>query len=168
MSRDAPRRYLIAYDVADDRRRVRVSTKLLSYGDRVQYSVFVVDGRPARMVRLKAALHRLLDESADSAIMGRCQSCAIDSSRSSASVDRSPTSTSSSSDARCEHSDDSPTTLRHSRIRSGRFGGRVRVLSLPEPAGRAPYSTAAPSRGSLHAGAERGDPVTAPPRRCLH
>jgi CRISPR-associated protein Cas2 len=69
MSRDAPRRYLIAYDVADDRRRVRVSTKLLSYGDRVQYSVFVVDGRPARMVRLKAALHRLLDESADSAII---------------------------------------------------------------------------------------------------
>jgi CRISPR-associated endonuclease Cas2 len=38
MSREDTRRYLIAYDVADDGRRVKVAKKLESYGDRVQYS----------------------------------------------------------------------------------------------------------------------------------
>jgi CRISPR-associated protein Cas2 len=69
VSRDAPRRYLIAYDVADDRRRARVSTKLSSYGDRLQYSVFIVDGRPAKVVRLRSALARLIDQATDSVII---------------------------------------------------------------------------------------------------
>ena len=69
MSRDAARRYLVAYDVADDRRRLRVSTKLSSYGDRVQYSVFIVDGRPAKQVRLRAALAKLIDQDADSVLI---------------------------------------------------------------------------------------------------
>ena len=33
MSRDACRRYLVAYDVVDDARRLRVAKKLESYGD---------------------------------------------------------------------------------------------------------------------------------------
>ena len=69
MSRDAARRYLVAYDIADDRRRLRVSTKLSSYGDRVQYSVFVVDGRPAKLVRLRAVLARLIDAGVDSVLI---------------------------------------------------------------------------------------------------
>ena len=69
MSRDAARRYLVAYDVADDRRRLRVATKLSSYGDRVQFSVFVVDGRPAKLVRLRAALSRLIDPELDSVLI---------------------------------------------------------------------------------------------------
>lgn len=69
MSRDATRRYLVAYDIADDRRRSRVSTKLSSYGDRIQYSVFVVDGRPAKLVRLRSALIRLIDQVADSVLI---------------------------------------------------------------------------------------------------
>ncbi len=69
MSRDAARRYLVAYDIADDRRRLRVSTKLSSYGDRVQYSVFVVDGRPAKLVRLRAVLARLIDAGLDSVLI---------------------------------------------------------------------------------------------------
>ena len=69
MSRDAARRYLIAYDMADDRRRTRVSTKLSGYGDRVQYSVFVVDGRPAKLVRLRATLSRLIDPTSDSMLI---------------------------------------------------------------------------------------------------
>ena len=69
MSRDAARRYLVAYDIADDRRRLRVSTKLSSYGDRVQFSVFVVDGRPAKLVRLRASLSRLIDPDIDSVLL---------------------------------------------------------------------------------------------------
>ena len=69
MSRDAARRYLVAYDIADDRRRLRVSTKLSSHGDRVQYSVFVVDGRPAKLVRLRAVLARLIDAGLDSVLI---------------------------------------------------------------------------------------------------
>ena len=69
MSRDAARRYLVAYDVADDRRRLRVSTRLSSYGDRVQFSVFVVDGRPAKLIRLRAALSRLIDPEIDSVLI---------------------------------------------------------------------------------------------------
>lgn len=69
MSRDAARRFLVAYDISDDRRRMRVATKLSSYGDRIQYSVFVVDGRPAKLVRLRLALSRMIDEAADSVLI---------------------------------------------------------------------------------------------------
>ncbi len=69
MSRDAARRYLIAYDVADDRRRLRVATKLSSYGDRIQFSVFVIDGRPAKLVRLRSDLSRIIDQMPDSVLI---------------------------------------------------------------------------------------------------
>ena len=69
MSRDAARRYLVAYDIADDGRRLHVSTKLSSYGDRIQYSVFVVDGRPAKLVRLRAALSVLINPEVDSVVI---------------------------------------------------------------------------------------------------
>lgn len=66
MSLDDVRRYLIAYDVSDDVRRTKVAKKLESYGDRVQYSVFIVDTRPAKLVRLRAQLADLIDEDTDS------------------------------------------------------------------------------------------------------
>lgn len=69
VSRDARRRYLVAYDVVDDRRRTRVARKLSGYGDRVQYSVFVVDARPAKLVRLRGQLFRLIDQSLDSILI---------------------------------------------------------------------------------------------------
>jgi CRISPR-associated protein Cas2 len=69
MSRDQPRRYLVAYDVADDHRRERVAAKLSAFGDRVQYSVFVVDGRPAKLIRLRPALARLIDPASDSILI---------------------------------------------------------------------------------------------------
>ena len=69
MSRDAPRRFLIAYDVTDDRRRTRVATRLSSFGDRVQFSVFVIDGRPAKLVRLRRTLKMLIDPEVDSVII---------------------------------------------------------------------------------------------------
>lgn len=69
MTGDAARRYLVAYDIGDDRRRSRIAKRLQEYGDRVQYSVFVVDVRPARLVRLRTLLEDLLDESADSVLL---------------------------------------------------------------------------------------------------
>jgi CRISPR-associated protein Cas2 len=56
---------LVAYDIVDDRRRDRVAVALQEHGDRVQFSVFLVDGRPASFVRLRHALERLIDPSLD-------------------------------------------------------------------------------------------------------
>jgi CRISPR-associated protein Cas2 len=52
---------LVAYDIVDDRRRDRVAVALQEHGERVQYSVFFVDGRPATFVRLRAVLLGLID-----------------------------------------------------------------------------------------------------------
>ncbi|MCW5941094.1 MAG: CRISPR-associated endonuclease Cas2 [Fimbriimonadaceae bacterium] len=48
-------RVLVAYDIADDRKRERLARALAAFGDRVQFSVFLchVDAR-----RLRALLHR--------------------------------------------------------------------------------------------------------------
>ncbi|MGO9791187.1 MAG: CRISPR-associated endonuclease Cas2 [Solirubrobacteraceae bacterium] len=59
------RRLLIAYDITNDARRDRVAVTLQRYGERVQYSVFVVDGRPAQFVRLRLTLSKLIDPNAD-------------------------------------------------------------------------------------------------------
>ena len=54
--RDDVRRVLVAYDVPSDRRRTRVAKTLLKYGDRIQYSVFVVDAAPAKLLRMRGEL----------------------------------------------------------------------------------------------------------------
>jgi len=65
---DITHRYIVAYDVADDRRRSRIAKTLGSYGDRVQYSVFIVDVKPAKFLRLQAALARLVHVASDSVL----------------------------------------------------------------------------------------------------
>ncbi len=69
MTAGSAHRYVIAYDVVDDARRVRVAKKLQAYGDRVQFSVFWVAVSPAKLVRLKAALTALIDQNEDSVLM---------------------------------------------------------------------------------------------------
>jgi CRISPR-associated protein Cas2 len=66
---DHPRRHLIAYDVADDRRRVKIANFLSAHGDRVQYSVFVVDCRPAKLIRIRAQLANLIRADEDSILL---------------------------------------------------------------------------------------------------
>jgi|AntDryMetagUQ889_1029465.scaffolds.fasta_scaffold21803_1 CRISPR-associated protein Cas2 len=61
----AIRRLLVAYDIAEDQRRDRVAVELQRHGERVQYSVFLVDGRPAEFVRLRQVLLVLIDPDAD-------------------------------------------------------------------------------------------------------
>ena len=63
------RRYLIAYDVCDDRRRSRVATILQSYGCRLQYSLFQVDISPARLERLAAQLEKEISSKEDSVLI---------------------------------------------------------------------------------------------------
>ena len=62
-------RYLIAYDVPDDRRRSRVARVLQEFGDRVQYSVFIIDGVPSRIVRIRSMLHDTLNLKTDSVLI---------------------------------------------------------------------------------------------------
>lgn len=66
MSTDHRRFYVISYDIPSDRRRTRVAKELLGYGDRIQYSVFIVILRPAKLHRLRDALKRLIRASEDS------------------------------------------------------------------------------------------------------
>jgi CRISPR-associated protein Cas2 len=55
-------RYLITYDIADDRRREDVATLLSGYGPRVQLSVFECDPRSAReATELRGKLRNLID-----------------------------------------------------------------------------------------------------------
>ncbi|WP_336704967.1 CRISPR-associated endonuclease Cas2 [Micrococcus terreus] len=68
-ARDRVRRWLIAYDVPDDKRRSRVAKTLEEYGDRIQYSVFIVDALPAGLVRLKSGLLGLIDTREDSVLL---------------------------------------------------------------------------------------------------
>ena len=64
--RESPRRFVVAYDIADDRRRGRVARCLQQHGVRMQYSVFFVDARPARILRLVSRLEGLIDAGEDS------------------------------------------------------------------------------------------------------
>ncbi|MEX3504816.1 CRISPR-associated endonuclease Cas2 [Corynebacterium sp. LK2510] len=60
------RRHIIAYDIPHDRRRSRVAKALETYGDRVQFSVFVVDCAPAALLRLKTELGDIILKNEDS------------------------------------------------------------------------------------------------------
>ncbi|WP_026530161.1 CRISPR-associated endonuclease Cas2 [Haematomicrobium sanguinis] len=62
---ESPRRYLIAYDIKDDKRRSKVATYLQSFGDRIQYSVFIIDVRPSRLVRVDDELKNRIKLSED-------------------------------------------------------------------------------------------------------
>jgi len=64
--REDARRTLICYDIISDRRRTRTANLLSEYGDRVQYSVFVVDISPARLLQLKDRLSSIIDNEEDS------------------------------------------------------------------------------------------------------
>lgn len=66
---DSIRRFLIAYDIKDDKRRGKASKCLQSYGRRIQYSTFLVDLRPARLQRLAMQLEKTIESKADSVLI---------------------------------------------------------------------------------------------------
>lgn len=69
MTRRDAHRYVLAYDVPDDRRRARLAKVLSQFGDRVQYSVFVADLSPAARVRLVDAVEVVLNIAEDSLLL---------------------------------------------------------------------------------------------------
>lgn len=60
------RRYLVAYDIRDQRRLRAVATCLEAYGERLQYSVFVCDLSASELIALRADLEALVKASEDS------------------------------------------------------------------------------------------------------
>lgn len=69
MTRNDAHRLLIAYDIDNDRRRTRLSNTLKSYGDRIQYSVFIVDCEATRRLHLEQDIRDLIDAAADSVLI---------------------------------------------------------------------------------------------------
>jgi CRISPR-associated protein Cas2 len=67
---------VIAYDIADDRRRAQVSTLLEDYGLRVNYSVFECELEGEEFTQVCTALSQLIDAHEDRIILYRlCEGC---------------------------------------------------------------------------------------------
>lgn len=65
----ARRRYLLAYDIHDERRLRAVANCVEGYGDRVQYSVFICDLSPTELVLLRSDLEDVIRPSEDSIML---------------------------------------------------------------------------------------------------
>ena len=75
-------RYLVCYDVADEKRLQRMHKKMQGFGQPVQYSVFVCDLSPSARVRLQESLTKILNMKEDRVLIvdtgpteGRGQEC---------------------------------------------------------------------------------------------
>ena len=67
---------LAAYDVRQDASRARLAAILQGFGDRVQKSVFVIEGSPEDLQLIRARAEALLDLDVDSFLLVRvCSSC---------------------------------------------------------------------------------------------
>lgn len=69
MTRKDVHRYLVAYDVPDDRRRLAIAKVLQSFGDRIQYSVFVVEASAVKRARCERAVLAAMRPEVDSVIL---------------------------------------------------------------------------------------------------
>ena len=67
---------VVAYDIPNDRRRVRVHTLLLGYGDPVQESVFECELDEPQVRKLRAELRRLLKPVDKVRLYSLCATCA--------------------------------------------------------------------------------------------
>jgi CRISPR-associated protein Cas2 len=65
----ARRRYLVAYDIRDDRRLRNVAGCMEGYGTRVQYSVFVSDLSDRELILMRGHLENLMKHSEDSVMI---------------------------------------------------------------------------------------------------
>lgn len=66
MSSPERRRYLVAYDIRDERRLRRVHITVKGYGWAMQYSVFICDLDQIELIRLRMALDEIINHHADS------------------------------------------------------------------------------------------------------
>ena len=70
---------LVAYDIADDRRRYRIDRLLKGYGRRVQKSLFECHLKTSQLNELQSHLTHRMDERQDSILI--CPLCGKDSLR---------------------------------------------------------------------------------------
>ena len=63
------RRYLVSYDIADDRRRTCIFSCVSGFGEWLQYSVFVCDLTPRELVALRLRLRDLIHDRQDSVMI---------------------------------------------------------------------------------------------------
>jgi CRISPR-associated protein Cas2 len=65
----ARRRYLVAYDIRDDRRLRSIAGCMEGYGTRIQYSVFVCDLSDREKVLMRGDIEGLMKASEDSVMV---------------------------------------------------------------------------------------------------
>ena len=89
-------RYIVTYDITDERRRTAVYKCLRGFGDHLQYSVFRCDLVDRRRVELTAALYELIDHVSDQVLVidlgpvdGRASTCVSSVGRAYANPERS-------------------------------------------------------------------------------
>lgn len=62
-------KYLVTYDICDEKRLQRVFKKMKGFGLHIQYSVFECDLSARELAILKTALHNLIDHSVDQVLI---------------------------------------------------------------------------------------------------
>lgn len=82
------RRYLVTYDIADDRRRLQVFRLCREEGDWVQFSVFVADFTSMELVRFKAGIQALINAGEDQVLIADLGAATDDGGKIVASVGR--------------------------------------------------------------------------------
>lgn len=60
------RRYLVAYDITNDRRLREIYREMLGWGSRLQYSVYLCDLTKPELIRLRRRLLDLIEPREDS------------------------------------------------------------------------------------------------------
>lgn len=65
----ARRRYLVAYDIRDDRRLRSIAGCIEGYGTRIQYSVFVCDLSAQEKIAMRGDIEALIKASEDSVMV---------------------------------------------------------------------------------------------------
>lgn len=63
------RRYLVAYDIRDDRRLRSIASCMEGYGARIQYSVFVCDLSAQEAVLMRGDLETIMKRTEDSVMV---------------------------------------------------------------------------------------------------
>lgn len=63
------RRYLVAYDIREDKRLRAVHKTMKGYGDPLQYSVFLCDLDEMERVKMRADLRSTMNEREDSVVI---------------------------------------------------------------------------------------------------
>lgn len=61
--------YLVAYDIADDKRRTKLFNKLKGYGESLQYSLFRCTLTPSERLRLRTEAWELIHHAEDRVLL---------------------------------------------------------------------------------------------------